>query len=122
MLYGSCLCGTVTYEIAQEAEKLIFCHCSLCRKFTGSAFSSVSVVAASAFNIVTGQSYVRAFERMGTRRHFCQQCGSGIYACSENLTDSYILYVGTLDTPLYPQNKVHLFLESKADWDETPEA
>ncbi|RPH66319.1 MAG: aldehyde-activating protein, partial [Hyphomicrobiales bacterium] len=34
---GSCLCGDVRFEIAGDFEKFYLCHCSRCRKDTGSA-------------------------------------------------------------------------------------
>jgi len=38
MLKGSCLCGGVKYEIDGGLGAVTNCHCSLCRKMSGSAF------------------------------------------------------------------------------------
>ena len=39
MLEGSCLCRAINYSVEEEIPELILCHCSFCRKATGSAFS-----------------------------------------------------------------------------------
>ena len=44
MLTGSCLCGSVAYEVAAEPGPIVHCHCATCRKTHGSAFSTVTNV------------------------------------------------------------------------------
>ena len=46
---GSCLCGKVTYRIKDNLGIFQYCHCSRCRKFTGSAFASNLLVAPGDF-------------------------------------------------------------------------
>lgn len=38
MLAGKCLCGAVQYAVADEFIYAANCHCSNCRRTTGSAF------------------------------------------------------------------------------------
>ena len=40
MLKGSCLCGSVRYEIDGPLDGAMNCHCSMCRKAHGAAFRS----------------------------------------------------------------------------------
>lgn len=35
---GGCLCGQIQYEYKGEVGPAVYCHCSDCRKVTGSAF------------------------------------------------------------------------------------
>lgn len=37
---GSCLCGRVTFVVSGPFEAFHWCHCSRCRKDTGSAHAS----------------------------------------------------------------------------------
>jgi hypothetical protein len=37
---GNCLCGAVEFEIVGELRRLYQCHCSLCRKQSGSTSNS----------------------------------------------------------------------------------
>lgn len=39
-LRGRCLCGAVEYQIPDTLEYAGYCHCSECRRFSGSAFSA----------------------------------------------------------------------------------
>jgi hypothetical protein len=41
---GSCLCGAVRYAFDSEPKVTLACHCSSCRKATGSAFGVWSLV------------------------------------------------------------------------------
>ena len=41
---GGCLCGAVRYEITQPPLVAYTCHCTVCQRLTGSAFSSAIVV------------------------------------------------------------------------------
>ena len=54
MLKGSCLCGGVKYEIDGELGAVTNCHCSLCRKMSGSAFSSGSTISTGSFRLGCG--------------------------------------------------------------------
>jgi hypothetical protein len=46
---GSCLCGSVTFAVDLPFDRFIHCHCSRCRKATGTAHASNAVVKAAAF-------------------------------------------------------------------------
>jgi hypothetical protein len=49
MVRGQCLCGAVTFEVSAELGMVTHCHCSMCRKFHGSAFSTHGAVPPTAF-------------------------------------------------------------------------
>jgi hypothetical protein len=42
MLTGSCMGGSVAYEVDAEPGRIVHCHCSTCRKEHGSAFSTLT--------------------------------------------------------------------------------
>ena len=58
-LHGGCLCGLVRYEIAASLGTTEHCHCSMCRKAHGAAFSTNSLVAADALTSVQLPALVR---------------------------------------------------------------
>mgnify|MGYP000342018160 FL=1 len=41
-LRGGCMCGAVSYEIADRFLYAMNCHCSKCRRTTGSAFKPIA--------------------------------------------------------------------------------
>lgn len=116
MYQGSCLCGTVRYEVRGEIGAGFFCHCSRCRKANGSAFASNAVVQARDFFIIQGQTTLKTFSVAGVHRVFCGDCGSPLISRRDALPDVVRLRIGTLDTPLQRGPGAHIFAASKAPW------
>ena len=76
---GGCLCGAVAFEAELPFDKFIRCHCSRCRKASGSAFATNAYVSPSAFRWVSGQESVARFDLPDARSFsssFCTHCGS----------------------------------------------
>ncbi len=48
---GSCLCGDVGFEVSGEINRLVHCHCSLCRRSRGTAFASALLTAPERFQL-----------------------------------------------------------------------
>ena len=114
---GSCLCGAVKYEVRGELGAAIYCHCSLCRKATATAFATNAPVAASDFVIIEGESMLKAFgSSPGVHRFFCSNCGSPIISRRDSMPNVVRLRLGTLDTPLPASPTAHYFVASKAEW------
>src|SRR5215468_3949502 len=81
MLTGSCLCGSVAYEVDAPTGPIVHCHCTTCRKTHGAAFSTVMPVPRAAFRWLRGEELLSSFESSpGKRRRFCTRCGSHIVA------------------------------------------
>lgn len=117
MIKGSCLCGTVSYELQGEISQILLCHCSRCRKATGSAFAAVALVRAEDLHIVAGAQAIKKFDSApGVGRHFCQNCGSPLFSKREHAPELLRLRVGTLDTKLPTTPIAHVFVASKSEW------
>ena len=119
MYEGSCLCKKVAIQIDGPISSIIHCHCSLCRKSSGTAYATNGFVARSDFTITKGQDSLSMFEfKPGRNRYFCSKCGSPVY--SENLTDiaRLRLRLGILDSDITPRPISHNFCSSKANWEE----
>ena len=50
MARGECNCGAVAFEIDADISDVFVCHCSICRKFTGSNGIAVVVIDNNAFD------------------------------------------------------------------------
>lgn len=85
--HGGCLCGAVRYSVRGEPFVADLCHCTTCRKLTGSAFSMTANWRLSEFSL-TGE--VRTF----ARRSFCPACGSRLFFFG---ADDVEIFLGTLD-------------------------
>lgn len=114
---GSCLCGGVRYQIEGEVSELIACHCSRCRKATGTAFATVLLTPVAGLRLLQGESLIREFESSpGVFRVFCSHCGSPLYSRRPSQPDVVKVRAGTLDTPLPGKIAQHIYVASKATW------
>ena len=98
---GSCHCGAITFESDIDPDKVRICHCTDCQQLSGTAFRVMVPCSESDFRLKTGEPkiYVKTAES-GRRRQqaFCGDCGSPIYATSDEPkgTRSLGLRVGVL--------------------------
>ena len=116
MLTGSCLCGSVVYEVDAPMGPIIHCHCRTCRKAHGSAFSSVTNVPRERFRFLKGEELLRAFESSpGKFRRFCTLCGSHIVAERVN-QPTVLLRLGCLDTAIDDKPRAHIWRSDAASW------
>jgi hypothetical protein len=115
---GSCLCGAVRFEVKGDFERFYLCHCSRCRKDSGSAHGANLFSSKATLTWLGGEDQVRVFNLPGTRhRHcFCATCGSALPDLQMN---GALLKVpaGSLDTPVHVRPDAHIFCASRADWD-----
>ena len=119
MLKGSCLCNSIQYEIHGELGPTMMCHCSKCRKANGSAFAVNSVVKTEEFHFVKGKEFVSEFESTpGVFRTFCKCCGTPLFSRRTSQPELLRLRIGSLDTPVDVKPQAHIFVGSKAAWDE----
>ena len=118
MVAGSCLCGEVHYEIAGDFDSFYLCHCSYCRKDTGSAHAANLFASAGRLNWLSGAGRVRIFKLPGTRhvKSFCSACGSAVP--TQVAGGPVVVPAGSLDDAVPIAPTAHLFLASKAAWEE----
>ncbi len=117
-LTGSCLCGGVRYEIAGEARRFYHCHCSRCRKATGTGHASNLFLQPATLRWLAGEAQVRSYKVPEAERftnQFCATCGSRLPRQPAG-SDMVILPAGSLDVeaPLAPEARI--FAGSRAAW------
>jgi hypothetical protein len=119
MYKGSCLCDKVRFEIHGGIDSIVYCHCSLCRKAQGSAFATNGVVQRKDFRFVQGEGELTAFESSpGQHKLFCKHCGSPIISTNEARPEELRIRLGTIESPIEERPQAHIFVSSRADWDE----
>lgn len=115
---GKCLCGTVQYQLNSEQLIAYQCHCSLCRQFSGTAFSTTLFAKVEAFKWIAGKESIKTYSRTsGYTVQFCTTCGSTV----PNQFRDYPLYsvpAGALNDDYNIEVAVQLFLGSRAQWDQ----
>ena len=91
MLFGSCLCGGVKYEIDGALDAVTNCHCSLCRKMSGSAFASGAAVQAASFRFTAGQELLKEWQSSpSNHRVFCGRCGTPLVSGKIKIRAAYL--------------------------------
>jgi len=114
---GSCLCGTVAFEIGGALPWIYHCHCSLCRKQGGAASNAALIVPAATFRWLGGEEQVSSYVRpTGFRADFCRRCGSPV-PNPLRTTGYYWVPAGLLDDDAGLQVGAHVFVGSKAAWE-----
>jgi hypothetical protein len=122
MLSGQCLCGAVVFEIALERLALYRCHCSLCRRQSGTASNCAAVVPASAFRFVGGAGDIQSWRKpSGYRSDVCRHCGAPVPNPLQS-RPAWWVPAGALDAAAAAQVVADFHLGSKAGWDDVPPA
>jgi len=75
---GGCLCGAIRYEASQRLSGGLICHCRMCQRATGSAFTPNVLYARKRFQLTQGQPIW--YQSSGiAERGFCGTCGSQLF-------------------------------------------
>jgi len=117
-LSGSCLCGSVQYEIKGDAAKFYHCHCERCRKATGTGHASNIILQDHAMTWNAGEDLLTRYKVPEAERFevvFCSICGSNLPRVSPE-AGIVVVPAGSLDTDpgILPQARI--FNGSRADW------
>ena len=114
---GKCLCGAIEFELHGELPNLYQCHCSLCRKVTGSSANAAFRIAADQLTWISGNVQIREFvTESGFKSHFCATCGSPVPNLTSN-DSAYWIPAGLLEDGSELALVAHLYVASRASWD-----
>lgn len=114
-LTGKCFCGAVHYAVADAFTYALNCHCSNCRRTTGSAFKPFAGIMRDQFAVTEGRDKLLIHGEEKTHDAHCNVCGSLLYSV---VRDGMYVHValGTLvDAPAI-RPTAHIFVDSKAPW------
>ncbi len=117
-LKGSCLCGAVKYEAAGEPKRFYHCHCSRCRKATGTGHASNLFIQPGVLKWLCGEEQIRTFKVPEARRFttsFCATCGGRLPRQAKG-TDVVMIPAGSLDDPAPIKPQARIFSGSRASW------
>jgi hypothetical protein len=116
---GSCQCGSVRFRISGTFERFFLCHCSRCRKDTGSAHGANLFSATASIEWLSGRDNIRTYRIPETRHEkaFCIECGSALPRVAGNGA-MLIVPAGSLDEAIGIRPTSHICFASRADWDD----
>lgn len=115
-IHGRCLCGEVRYVIFGALLSADHCHCTMCQKQHGAAFSTYADFAPDSFSWVQGAALVKVYEvPSGGGWCFCSNCGSTLAGTDKGVISSVTL--GTVEGDPGIRPECHIYVGSKANWD-----
>ncbi len=117
-LFGACLCGAVAFEITGAFEGFFLCHCSRCRKGTGSAHAANLFSRTATLSWRSGEDKVRIYRVPDTRhqRCFCADCGAALPRIQPD--GALVVPAGSLDSDVPVRPDAHICCASRANWDD----
>lgn len=105
---GGCLCGKVQYSVKDAPIRIGLCHCTDCRKESGSSFATFGIWPRHAFKSIGEVKYFHG-------RGFCPECGSRVF--SESDGDEIEIRVGSLDmAPTDLEPTYELWVKRRENW------
>jgi len=113
---ASCLCGGITIEIGGPIYSPRYCHCTNCRKFSGTAFAAWGVVDAATFEVKHAVSEIARFDSGGGHRAFCGTCGTPLFYEPKGRPQLRGIPLGIIDDGEVPAPSMHVWTQSKVAW------
>ena len=124
MLSGKCYCGAVQYHVADEFLYAANCHCSNCRRTTGSAFKPFAGIQREKLEITDGRNSLLIVGDDSLNDTHCAACGSLLFSVVRDGEYAHVAYGTLVDPPTLAPTE-HIFVGSKAPWfeiaDELPQ-
>jgi hypothetical protein len=121
-LHGSCLCGGVTFEVAEAPKTLRYCHCESCKKLSGGTGTVNGRVPSNAIRIVEGEALLQTFQpAAGSAKTFCLACGSNLFGGGWPESAQASVRASALDDPFEARPSAHIFVRSIAPWESLPD-
>lgn len=67
LIRGSCLCGSVRFEVDPPFLQASHCHCDRCRKHSGTAVCTQARVRREQFRLLQGEKLIKVYGRVRAR-------------------------------------------------------
>ena len=115
VLAGTCFCGAVAYAVPDQFLYAAYCHCSGCRRATGSAFKPFAGIEREKLVLTRGHGDLMIFGRQDANDTHCKLCGSLLYSVVRDGAYVHVALGTLIDAPTIRPSK-HIFVGSKAPW------
>ncbi len=116
---GSCLCGKITFAADKFLPRVGHCHCKMCQKFHGAAFSTFVEVKLADFHWLTGHELLTEYQAENQSvRKFCRNCGSSlVFESKYNRADQTLeIALASFDQHQQVKPDAHIYVQSKVQW------
>ena len=114
-LTGTCFCRAVHYAVADEFRYAMICHCSSCRRTTGSAFKPFAGIEREKLAVAHGADKLLIYGDDKANDTHCRQCGSLLFSVVRDGAFVHVTMGTLVDAPSIRPSR-HIFVGSKAPW------
>ena len=114
-LAGRCNCGAVHYAVPDAFAYAGNCHCTNCRRATGSAFKPFGGIQREHFRVTRGEDQLLRYGEPDGHDARCQVCGSLLYSIVREGAYVHVALGSLTDAPTVRPTS-HIFVGSKAPW------
>ncbi|MDW5315559.1 GFA family protein [Rhizobium sp. PL01] len=115
-LTGKCLCGAIEYAVEDSFDYAMNCHCSNCRRTTGSAFKPIAGIKSERLRLVRGENDRLIYGSLDEAHDVhCGICGSLVYSVVRDGAYAHVPMGTLVDAPSI-RPAAHIFTGSKAPW------
>ena len=118
-LTGCCSCGSIEYTLRELPMFTHTCHCTLCKKITGSAFIINAMIEGWNFKLAAGVLKNYLGPTGSGQQHIikrCNDCGEAIVSYFGDTEHLAVVKVGSLNEPNSLPPQAHVFVDTKLDW------
>ena len=124
MYTGKCLCEKIQYQVSGDIQDHdgnlplpTYCHCKMCQRLSGSAFTVATMVKNEQFKWLCGEEHLKRYESSpNTYRSFCSNCGSSLAFESDEEQGLIYLNIGAINETANLKPRSHIFVADKAPW------
>jgi hypothetical protein len=121
-LTGGCLCGGVRFEITAPLGGASYCHCSRCRRRTGTAASVQARIDGDSLRFISGEGLVKAYgPPSGFEKLFCSECGSSLFSRNPSDHSQMSVRLGAFDDDPGVRPSWRQFVAYAAPWEPIPD-
>lgn len=114
-LAGKCFCGAVRYAVEDAFHYAMNCHCSNCRRTTGSAFKPFAGIERDKLVVTGGSDALLIYGDGKENDTHCRTCGSLLYSVVRDGAFVHVAMGTLMDEPSIRPSR-HIFVASKAPW------
>jgi hypothetical protein len=116
---GGCRCGAVRFEARSEPQHVSYCHCTDCRRATGSPVAAF--VGFDADDVSIEGKALKAYQNGPVARSFCGNCGSPIAYLDSRLPGQVYFMLGAMDQPAYFRPTHHSYVREQLPYLHMPD-
>jgi hypothetical protein len=111
-LTGAGTCGLIKYHAEADLRRIVNCHCNMCEKMNGSAFSSYAVIPRK-LPVISGEDSLGQFQvTESARKHFCRTCGTPLFNTNVKYPGACMIFLGTPEGRASHLPSLNVFSES----------